>query len=319
MQPPVEWPTVGLIMATYATWLCATAFAVTLGPWVSLPLIAIAASFHASLTHEVVHGHPTRNRALNDLLVAPAISLAVPHDRYRDTHLAHHHDPHLTDPYDDPESFYLDPVVWARLPWPMQLVLRANNTLAGRVLIGTAISTVVFWLGDWKLIRQGDKAVRRAWARHFANLIPVAGWLLLFGEVSIAGLLTATYAGLALQKVRSFLEHRAHEQVRGRTVIVERGGILGLLFLNNNLHAVHHAHPQVAWYRLPVLYAQRREQFLARNFHYRYDDYAEVARSFFLTPKDPVPHPLMPGGATAGTKAAPTPPLPPVARDELPG
>ena len=28
---------------------------------------------------------------------------------------------------------------------------------------------------------------------------------------------------------------------------------LALLFLNNNLHALHHARPEVAWYRLPAL------------------------------------------------------------------
>jgi fatty acid desaturase len=42
----------------------------------------------------------------------------VPYLRFRDTHLAHHHDPNLTDPYDDPESNFQDPAVWARTPGP---------------------------------------------------------------------------------------------------------------------------------------------------------------------------------------------------------
>lgn len=301
---PVEWPTVALILLTYMLWCGATAGAATLGPWIALPLIALAASFHTSLTHEVCHGHPTGNRALNDLLVAPAISLFIPHDRYRDTHLAHHHDPVLTDPYDDPESYYLDPAAWARLSRPVRAVLRLNNTLLGRMLIGPAISTLTFYRDDLARARAGDRAVsravRRAWIRHLANLLPVAGWLMLMGEVPLAGVLAASYAGLSLQKIRSFLEHRAHEQVRGRTVIVERGGLLGFLFLNNNLHAVHHAHPRVAWYRLPALYRTRRAGFLARNFHYRYASYGEVIRAFLLAPKDPVPHPLMPGAVANG-------------------
>ncbi len=35
-------------------------------------------------------------------------------------HMAHHRDAILTDPYDDPESNYLDPAVWARLPRPLR-------------------------------------------------------------------------------------------------------------------------------------------------------------------------------------------------------
>ena len=34
-------------------------------------------------------------------------------------------------------------------------------------------------------------------------------------------------------------------------MIIERGGPFALLFLNNNLHAVHHDRPSVPWYRIP--------------------------------------------------------------------
>ena len=39
---------------------------------------------------------------LNEALVFPALSLAIPYQRFRDSHLAHHNDEILTDPYDDP-------------------------------------------------------------------------------------------------------------------------------------------------------------------------------------------------------------------------
>jgi fatty acid desaturase len=75
-------------------------------------------------------------------------------------------------------------------------------------------------------------------------------------------------------------------------VVIEDRGPLAFLFLNNNLHVVHHMHPRVAWYRLPALYRARADHYLARNDGYRYASYAEVFRRHFLRAKDPVPHPL---------------------------
>ena len=301
---PVEWPTAGLTFLTYAVWAGATAWAGAIGLWIALPLIALTASMHTSLTHEVVHGHPTRRRALNHLLVAPAISLFVPHERYEATHLAHHHDPRLTDPYDDPESNYLDPAAWARLAGPVRWLMRVNNTLLGRMLLGPALSLACFYGTDLRLMLAGDRAVLRAWALHLPCVAVVAIWLAQFGEVSAGLYLAAAYAGTSLQKIRSYLEHRAHPQARGRTVIVEDRGPLAFLFLNNNLHAVHHAHPAVPWYELPALYRRRRTQFLKRNLGYRFAGYGDIFRAFLVWPKDPVPHPLMPGATEENASGA---------------
>lgn len=297
----VEWPTVALVIANYALWGAATAFATDLGPVIAFALIALTASFHASLTHEVCHGHPTRRVWLNDLMVAPAISLFVPHDRYRATHLAHHHDPTLTDPYDDPESNYFDPTVWRRLPRPFRLLMRLNNTLFGRLAVGPLISTVCFYRSEIRLMLAGDSGTIRGWLKHVPSVGVVVLWLATVGEVPAFLYLGAAYAGLSLQKIRSYLEHRAHPQARGRTVIVEDRGPLAWLFLNNNLHAVHHAHPRLPWYDLPAVYRDRRASFLGRNGGYRYSGYGEVFRNFLLRAKDPVPHPLMPGDEPAAS------------------
>ena len=55
--------------------------------------------------------------------------------------------------------------------------------------------------------------------------------------------LLAAYLGWSLLKIRTYLEHRAHEAARARTVVIESRGPLALLFLNNNFHVVHHMHP----------------------------------------------------------------------------
>ncbi|MGF1503150.1 MAG: fatty acid desaturase [Paracoccaceae bacterium] len=292
---PIEWPTVALILGTTLAWAGLTAGGAHIPAALLVPALAVVLALHSSLQHEVIHGHPLPSQTASDALVFPAIGLALPYERFRDLHLAHHRDARLTDPYDDPESNYLDPDVWVRLaPWQRRLLLW-NNTLAGRILLGPAIGLAVFWRDELRAALGGDRSVRRAWALHAAALVPVALWLGTVGTVSAPAYLAACYLGLGLLKIRTFLEHRAHEAARGRTVIVEDRGPLALLFLNNNLHAVHHQCPGAPWYALPRLYLENRARILAMNEHYVYPSYWAVFRAHLLRAKDPVPHPFYPG------------------------
>lgn len=289
-----EWPTFLLLVATYALWGVGTTAASDLWLPLGVALTALAIAQFSSLQHEVLHGHPFRIRALDDALVFPALMLVVPYRRFRDTHLAHHHDPILADPYDDPESNYLDPQVWNGLPAPVKGLLRANNTLAGRILLGPAISTWVFVRSDLAEIRNGNRVIARDWLLHGAGVALVLLWLLLVGSMPIWAYLLSAYAAYGLLKIRTFLEHRAHEAARARTVIVEDRGPLSLLFLNNNLHVVHHMHPAVPWYRLPAMFRANRDHYLRRNEGYSYRSYAEIFGRYLFRAKDPVPHPLWP-------------------------
>jgi fatty acid desaturase len=121
----------------------------------------------------------------------------------------------------------------------------------------------------------------------------VLGWVWA-APMPLWAYLLAVWLGIALLKIRTFLEHRAHEKASGRTVIIEDRGPLALLFLNNNLHVVHHMHPEVPWYRLPALYAARRDHYLRRNGGYVYPSYGQIFRDYLWRAKDPVPHPLWP-------------------------
>lgn len=289
----IEWPTLALIAGCYFGWV----FATTVLAQMSLPLAFVAltlvVTLHSSLQHEVLHGHPFRARVLNEALVFLPLGLFYPYGRFRDLHLAHHRDERLTDPYDDPESNYLDPAVWSRLPLWRQRLLRINNTLAGRMLIGPALSVHALLASDFRAVRAGDRVIARDWALHGAGLTVVGVWIAVTGVPPLL-YLAAAYSGMAILKIRTFLEHRAHELARGRSVIVEGRGLLPFLFLNNNLHTVHHAKPGVTWYRLPALYAENRDEFLKRNEGYVYPSYAAIFRQYLLKPKDPVPHPLRP-------------------------
>lgn len=289
-----EWPTVLLFGATYALWAAGTTFLWPFSPTLAVVLTGLAVAQLASLAHEVIHGHPFRSQRMSEALVFPATGLFIPYLRFKDTHLQHHNDAALTDPYDDPESNYCDPAVWARLPWVAKVVLRGNNTLAGRVVIGPLVGTGIFVVQDLKLALRGNRRVILAWALHLPGLALVFGWLWLVGQMPFWGYLLAVYLGTALLKIRTYLEHRAHEAARARTVIIESRGPLSLLFLNNNFHVVHHMHPAVPWYRLPSLYAARKAHYQRRNEAYVYRNYTEVIRRYLFKAKDPVPHPVWP-------------------------
>lgn len=288
-----EWPTLLLLMATYAVWAAGT-WLWPLSGVLSVIVTGVAIAQFCSLQHEALHGHPFRNPHLNHALVFPALALVVPYERFRDSHLQHHHDPALTDPYDDPESNYQDPAVWERTGRPLRFLLRLNNTLLGRMVLGPAIGTWAFIRGDIALHRAGDRRILRAWLLNGLGVLLVLGWLAAFTEMPVWAYVLAAYLGYSLLKIRTFLEHRAHEAFRARTVIIEDRGPLALLFLNNNLHVVHHMHPAVPWYRLPALYAARREHYLRRNEAYVFASYGEIFRRYFLKAKDPVPHPVWP-------------------------
>lgn len=290
----VEWPTLGLIVACYAGWAVGTTWMAALWLPLGVFVTAVFAALHSSLSHEALHGHPLRHRKWNEALVFPALSLFVPYQRFRDTHLAHHRDAILTDPYDDPESNYFDPNVWWRLPRWMQRVLVFNNTLLGRLLIGPLVGQIAFMQSDWREYRAGNSAILRGWLWHGPAMAIVLVWVIFVSAMPVWAYLVSAYMALSILKIRTFLEHQAHEKARGRTVIIEDRGPLSVIFLNNNLHIVHHMHPKVPWYRLPALYHANRERYLGRNEGYLYRSYGEVFRRHLLRAKDPVPHPLWP-------------------------
>ena len=288
----VEWPTLVLLVACYGAWALGTTWITSVSLVLGIAVTGVAIGLFSSLQHEVLHGHPLPGRWQSEALVFPGLTIYVPYLRFRDSHLDHHRDANLTDPYDDPESNYLDPAVWARLPRVLQAVLMFNNTLAGRLLIGPLISIITFGIGDARAAGAGDARVLRGWLWHIPALALVFWWLVALAAMPVWAYLIAAYIGFALIKIRTFLEHQAHERASGRTVIIEDRGPLSYLFLNNNLHVVHHMHPRVPWYRLPKLYLANRERYIARNDGYVYRSYAQIFRRHFLRRKDQVPHPL---------------------------
>ncbi len=288
-----EWVTAGLIVACYILWLMALFWLTPLSLVLSVIVTGMLVAFHASLTHEVLHGHPFASRRLNEMTMFLPLNLMIPYNRFRDLHLAHHRDSNLTDPYDDPETNFVDPVVWADMSGWLRALLRFNNTLLGRITVGAAIGQIVFLRDEWRDARAGDRAIWLAWALHAAGAAIVL-WAVIASPMPVWAYLISAYIGLSILKIRTFLEHRAHEKTRARTVIIEDRGPLAFMFLNNNLHVVHHMNPRAAWYQLPGIYRAARDRYQRVNEAYVYRSYGEIFRRYFFRAKDPVPHPLWP-------------------------
>ncbi|MEP3436743.1 MAG: fatty acid desaturase [Hoeflea sp.] len=292
MRNDAEWRTLLLAGVCYAVWLL-----LTFG-WVELPdtlrvlLLIPTITLHSSLQHEFLHGHPFRNQKLNDFLIAPPIGVLVPYLRFKSCHLTHHINENITDPYDDPESYYLDRDIWVSLPAWFQSALVANNTLVGRMTLGPALATIGFIRSEFVRIKAGDSNILTIWLRHFLA-VALLFWLVSnYGSLPPLGYFFAAYFGMGLLMVRSFIEHQAVEKANQRSVIIESRGPLSLLFLNNNFHSVHHAYPSLAWYRIPEFFRENRSRFLRMNGGYRYESYWEVFRRFGFRPKEPVAWPI---------------------------
>jgi fatty acid desaturase len=289
----VEWPTVMLILACYAGWLAAGLYLWPGMPVLALALLALAVAFQSSLMHEASHGHPTRNGLVNELLVGLPIGLVYPFRRFRTLHLRHHADESLTDPFDDPESYYKALWQHRELPALLRTLLEINNTMVGRFVLGPILANAAFLATEAKLLTAGDPAVRKAWLHHAVGLaivLPVIAWG--FGMSIWLYALVPVWLGQSFIAIRTFAEHQWSERPDGRTIIVERSP-LALLFLNNNLHLVHHKQPQVAWYRLPRLFREQRDEWIAMNGGYFYPNYLALLKDFAFRAKEPVVHPFL--------------------------
>lgn len=287
----IEWPTVALIALCYGSWFAAGLFLWPVSAVAALVVMAIAVALQSSLMHEVLHGHPTRNAAINESLIALPIGIFWPYRRFKSLHLRHHRDERLTDPFDDPESFYQS--LWAhdQMPKFFRVVLWLNNFMILRIFLGPIMGVGGLVWSDLAAIAKGDRKVLRAWVHHGIGVAFVV-WIVtsLFGVPIWLYLLVPAWAGHGIIAIRTYAEHQWSDVPEGRTIIVERS-LLSVLFLNNNLHLVHHQKPNVPWYQLPALYWSKREEWVQKNDGYVYANYLALFMRFGFRPKEPVVHP----------------------------
>jgi fatty acid desaturase len=279
-------------LVIYGGWLLVTLTASSMPWWALAAVGGYLVAWHGSLQHETIHGHPTRWSSVNALIGAVPLGLWLPYGIYRDQHVAHHQAENLTDPLDDPESFYVTPEAWARAGVVHRAWLSAQATLAGRLLLGPPTVVARFLLAEAARVARGDRRHLRAWAAHAAGVTLVTVWLVAVCQLSLARYaLLVVYPSLALTLLRSFVEHRPSPVPAHRIASVEAGLLGSLLYLNNNLHVAHHDAPSVPWYELPARYAARRVELLRDNGGYVFRGYLPIVARYALRTKDSPVHP----------------------------
>ena len=284
---PWEWQTLLVAAAIYLAFGLLTLNHAALPWWLLVLAGGYLTAWHGSLQHEVVHGHPTPSPALNEMLVFPSLWLWLPFRLYRDSHLKHHDTGVITDPVDDPESYYVSPAEWNSYGRLRKLFLIANNTLAGRLLFGPVMCVKALLVAEARRFAGGDFSSAGAWMMHAAGCALVLAWVVGVCGMSVWEYVAwFAYPGVSFTLLRSFAEHQASFDSEERTVMVKCGPVMSLLYLNNNLHSLHHAEPDVAWYRLPArARACPRDKYVFRG-------YAEIATRYLLRAKEPVRYPL---------------------------
>jgi fatty acid desaturase len=168
-----------------------------------------------------------------------------------------------------------------------------NQTLAGRMFLGPAVSVARFWSSDLGDCFRGDREKAKAWIIFVTSCACVVTIVLWSGMPLWKYILLIAYPGVSLALIRSYCEHQAAESVEHRTIIVEASHFWSLLFLNNNLHVAHHEKPTLAWYKLPAFYRDEKSSLIKRNNGYLMRGYAEIFLRYFLKAKEPIPYPDM--------------------------
>jgi fatty acid desaturase len=167
-----------------------------------------------------------------------------------------------------------------------------NQTLGFRVVFGP-------FLRLWKLakretgrVRNGDFSNVPHWLTHAIGVAVLLSWVLVVCQIPLwKYLLCFAWPGMSLGMLRTFTEHRWGERPMERVAIVESNTVMGVLYLYNNLHLVHHCSPTLPWYRIPAKWRAHRAEMLATNQSFYFRGYIDIARRFLFRPVFDPAHP----------------------------
>ncbi len=276
--------------------------------WLLIPVLGLVITWHGSMQHEVIHGHPTRSPWINRLIGSTTFDLFTPFEHYRRTHLLHHRDQFLTDPAVDAESFYVTAEKWATTGAFMRHVLNAHRTLLGRLVLSPFLTLLGYTADQARQAVSGQSipgegCPRRRWLGHAPFVAITVTWLayLDFPAFTYFWCIMVSISGVRL---RSFAEHRWTPDGRPRTAMVHTTAPLGLLFLNNNLHAAHHARMAIPWYELPRFAESIDADELARQGAGVYSGYIDLACQYGVRMFDTPVYPGVVANPDAGTQHA---------------
>ncbi|RZL94811.1 MAG: fatty acid desaturase [Variovorax sp.] len=287
-----ETPTLVLAGACYAAWGALIWWHALLPGWILFALGGYLAQLHSSLQHESIHAMRHLPRWLRRAVVWPPLNLWLPYALYHRGHSAHHVNFHLTHPDKDTESAYHSAPAWQSYGPVWRRIYSANQRLAFRLLAGPMLRLYTLARDESRRVRSGDFSHLWMWSVHALGVAGVLSFVVgVCGMALSTYLLCFVYPGMMLGLLRSFTEHRWSDTPHARVAIVESNWWVGLMYLYNNLHHVHHRAPSMPWYEIPVHFRRHRAEVLQGNGHFYYRGYCEIARRYLFRPVFEPVHP----------------------------
>ncbi len=274
----IEWRTLFLIILIWFIEIILYIFGGNLPWYIILPILTLCIAQQLSLQHEILHGHPTNIRLVNDILGWLQFGIIWNYQQFKRLHLIHHNDYNLTHPTKDPESFFNYLSDYEKKSWFSKKILMINQYIWGRMLLNPL-------LGGIHHYRQmfGHS---KYWFNTACHFLVFAVFFMILARYNfpIEIFLIASYFAVSLISVRSFMEHRLHTDPNGRIIAVEDYGFWGQLFLNNNFHIVHHQHPKMPWYLIADEYKKNRTEYGQLNHGYVRQSYWQIFQNHIFTP-----------------------------------
>ena len=287
-----ELPTVVLGVVLYASWLALTWYHAAIPGWLLFLLGGYVTQWHFSLQHESIHGMRNWPAWLRTTFVWPPIGLWMPYPLYNRSHSTHHVNFYMTHPQRDTESYYQMQATWPTASRAQRTLVLLNQTLWFRLVFGPFVRLWKMARRESGRFRNGDYSNLKHWAMHAVSLTVILWWVISVCDMPLwKYLLCFAWPGMSLGMLRTFTEHRWSDKPMERVAIVESNTVMGVLFLYNNLHLVHHRFPTLPWYRIPAKFRANREEMLATNKHFYYRGYLDIVRRFLFRPVFDPAHP----------------------------
>ncbi len=287
-----EWPTWLLILSVYSSWFLLMQYYHVLGAVFAVPALILICALHGSMCHELIHGHPTRLQALNNLLGSVPLTLFLPYPIYRESHLIHHHDENITIPAKDPESYYCSAYEYQNKTSLGKGFAWINMTVAGRLLFSPTVEILGLGKLAFKALKSVDTDALKVWEIHLVSVALLLLVIVQYFQVPWWHYLLIAYFANSLTRIRSFYEHRARIVVSERTVLMEPCLFFRIMFLNLNFHLAHHEHPAIPWYQLGHFYHAHRSELVARSGNFFYSGYRHWLLGYLFRPVDSPIHPF---------------------------
>lgn len=295
----IEWPTVALGTVIVGLYVIVTLSHDRLPTVVLVAALGLLAGWWSGFQHELIHGHPFPSDGVNEAIGSFAMTFWIPYRVYRQLHLRHHLGEALTDPTEDPESFYCDQDRWRDSSRLVRAVMWTNRTFVGRLVIGPPISVARFLGSELGKVARGEDSSRRDWCIHAFWVAVTGTWAFGIAGVPVwAYLLGTMWVGTSVIQIRSFAEHLYQPANENRTAFVDGVFPFGILFLFNNMHHAHHARPSVPWYQLPRLADHLGSREAAERGAGYYRGYRDVVRRYAVKPFCVPVHPATADGAS---------------------